>query len=81
MQEDMSSAPGLKAPGRPFAPLRAPGIALGEKGESKVLVATAGRVRGKIDAARAPIHIGDLLVTSNVSRSRNEVRAVSLSNG
>ena len=43
-----------------------PGIALGEKGESKVLVATTGRVRVKVDAARAPIHIGDLLVTSDV---------------
>ncbi len=43
-----------------------PGIALGEKGESKVLVATTGRVRVKVDAARATIHIGDLLVTSDV---------------
>jgi len=43
-----------------------PGIALGEKGESKVLVATTGRVRMKVDATRAPIHIGDLLVTSDV---------------
>ena len=43
-----------------------PGIALGEKGESKVLVATTGRVRVKVDATRAPIHIGDLLVTSDV---------------
>src|SRR5205807_8741860 len=43
-----------------------PGIALGEKGESKVLVATTGRVRVKVDATRAPIHIGDLPVTSDV---------------
>ena len=43
-----------------------PGIALGEKGESKVLVATTGRVRVKVDATRSPIHIGDLLVTSDV---------------
>jgi hypothetical protein len=43
-----------------------PGIALGEKGESKVLVATTGRVQVKVDATRAPIHIGDLLVTSDV---------------
>jgi len=42
------------------------GIALGEKGDSKVLVATTGRVRMKVDATRAPIHIGDLLVTSDV---------------
>ena len=43
-----------------------PGIALGEKGESKVLVATTGRVRMKVDATRGQIHIGDLLVTSDV---------------
>src|SRR6266852_905480 len=43
-----------------------PGIALGERGESKVLVATTGRVRVKVDASRAPIHIGDLLVTSDI---------------
>jgi len=43
-----------------------PGIALGERGESKVLVATTGRVRIKVDAARGPIRIGDLLVTSDV---------------
>ena len=43
-----------------------PGIALGEGGENKVLVATTGRVRIKVDASRAPIHIGDLLVTSDI---------------
>jgi hypothetical protein len=43
-----------------------PGIALGESGDGKVLVATTGRVRIKVDAARGPIHIGDLLVTSDV---------------
>ena len=43
-----------------------PGIALGEKGESKVLVATTGRVRVKVEATRGQIHIGDLLVTSDV---------------
>ena len=41
-----------------------PGIALGESGENKVLVATTGRIRIKVDAATAPIGIGDLLVTS-----------------
>ncbi|HWW75670.1 MAG TPA: hypothetical protein VNZ44_09755 [Pyrinomonadaceae bacterium] len=40
-----------------------PGIALGEGGEGKVLVATTGRVRVKVDATRAPVRIGDLLVT------------------
>jgi hypothetical protein len=42
-----------------------PGIALGEAGEGKVLVATTGRVKVKVDATRSPIHIGDLLVTSD----------------
>jgi len=44
-----------------------PGITLGEGGEGKVLVATTGRVRVKVDASRGPIQIGDLLVTSDVS--------------
>jgi hypothetical protein len=43
-----------------------PGISLGERGEGKVLVATTGRVKVKVDATRAPIKIGDLLVTSDV---------------
>jgi hypothetical protein len=42
-----------------------PGISLGEGGEGKVLVATTGRVRVKVDATRAPIKVGDLLVTSD----------------
>jgi hypothetical protein len=44
-----------------------PGIALGEKGEGKVLVATTGRVKVRVDATRAPIQIGDLIVTSGAS--------------
>jgi hypothetical protein len=44
-----------------------PGISLGERGEGKVLVATTGRVKVKVDASRAPIKIGDLLVTSDVA--------------
>jgi hypothetical protein len=43
-----------------------PGIALGEIGNNKVLVATTGRVRVKVDGSRGAIHIGDLLVTSDV---------------
>ncbi len=43
-----------------------PGIALGEGGQGKVLVATTGRVLVKVDATNGPIHIGDLLVTSDV---------------
>ena len=44
-----------------------PGITLGEKGDSKVLVATTGRVRIKVDASSGPIQIGDLLVTSDIA--------------
>jgi hypothetical protein len=43
-----------------------PGITLGEKGESKVLVATTGRVKVMVDASSGPIQVGDLLVTSNI---------------
>ena len=42
-----------------------PGITLGESGASKEQVATTGRVRVKVDATRAPIAVGDLLVTSD----------------
>jgi hypothetical protein len=42
-----------------------PGIVLGEKSDNKVLVATTGRVRVKVDATNGPIQIGDLLVTSD----------------
>jgi hypothetical protein len=44
-----------------------PGLALGERGEGKALVATTGRVRVKVDATHAPIHVGDLLVTSGTA--------------
>lgn len=43
-----------------------PGITLGDKGDHKVLVATTGRVRVKVDASKSPIQIGDLLVTSDI---------------
>jgi hypothetical protein len=43
-----------------------PGLSLGEAGEGKVLVATTGRVKVRVDATRAPIKIGDLIVTSEV---------------
>src|ERR1043165_1819843 len=42
-----------------------PGLALGEASAEKALVATTGRVKVKVDARRSPIHIGDLLVTSD----------------
>ncbi|HZS10467.1 MAG TPA: hypothetical protein VFD58_36905 [Blastocatellia bacterium] len=44
-----------------------PGVILGEGGAGKVLVATTGRVKVRVDASRHPIRIGDLLVTSNRS--------------
>jgi hypothetical protein len=43
-----------------------PGVILGEGGADKVMVATTGRVRVRVDATRAPIKVGDLLVTSDV---------------
>jgi len=42
-----------------------PGVILGEGGPNKVLVATTGRVKVRVKANGHPIHIGDLLVTSN----------------
>jgi hypothetical protein len=44
-----------------------PGIMLGENGAGKVLVATTGRVRIKVDASHGSIQVGDLLVTSDVA--------------
>ena len=55
-----------------------PGITLGEGGEGKVLVATTGRVRVKVDASRGPIQIGDLLVTSDVTGVAMKSEAVNL---
>jgi hypothetical protein len=42
-----------------------PGLTLGEAGTDKSLVATTGRVKVKVDATKSPIHVGDLLVTSD----------------
>jgi hypothetical protein len=42
-----------------------PGITLGENGVGKVLVATTGRVKVKVDATAGSIQVGDLLVTSD----------------
>jgi len=42
-----------------------PGITLGEEGTGKLLIATTGRVKVRVDATRSPIRIGDLLVTSD----------------
>jgi hypothetical protein len=42
-----------------------PGVVLGESGAGKVMVATTGRVKMKVDASSGAIRIGDLLVTSD----------------
>src|SRR5438309_1510435 len=42
-----------------------PGVILGEGGPNKVPVATTGRVKVRVNANRHPIHIGDLLVSSD----------------
>jgi hypothetical protein len=55
-----------------------PGIALGEKGENKALVATTGRVRVRVDASKNPIHIGDLLVTSDTPGEAMKSKPVNL---
>ncbi|MBV8519610.1 MAG: hypothetical protein JO197_19620 [Acidobacteria bacterium] len=44
-----------------------PGVVLGEAGATKEMIATTGRVRVKVDARRAPIEVGDLLVSSDVA--------------
>ena len=41
-----------------------PGVILGQAGDAKAKIATYGRVKVRVDANRAPIRIGDLLVTS-----------------
>jgi hypothetical protein len=43
-----------------------PGIILGKAGADKAKIATTGRVKVRVDATKAPIEIGDLLVTSDV---------------
>jgi hypothetical protein len=42
-----------------------PGIVLGQASASKEKIATTGRVRVKVDATKAPIAVGDLLVTGD----------------
>lgn len=55
-----------------------PGIALGEAGENKVLVATTGRVKLKVDASHGAIQVGDLLVTSDVPGVAMKSQPISL---
>jgi hypothetical protein len=42
-----------------------PGVILGEASASKEMISTTGRVKVRVDATRAPIRRGDLLVTSD----------------
>jgi hypothetical protein len=42
-----------------------PGLILGEAGKEKAKIATTGRVKVNVDATKAPVKIGDLLVTSD----------------
>jgi hypothetical protein len=42
-----------------------PGVLLGEGGDGKAVIATTGRVKVRVDTKGTPIHIGDLLVTSD----------------
>jgi hypothetical protein len=55
-----------------------PGITLGEAGEGKALVATTGRVKVRVDASRAAIQIGDLIVTSDVEGLAMKSEPISL---
>jgi hypothetical protein len=43
---------------------RQPGLVLGERSDTKAMIAQSGRVRIKADARNGAIRIGDLLVTS-----------------
>jgi hypothetical protein len=55
-----------------------PGITLGENGAGKVLVATTGRVKVKVDATAGPIQVGDLLVTSDKEGVAKKSKPLSL---
>jgi hypothetical protein len=55
-----------------------PGLLLGERGEGKVMVATTGRVKVRVDATRGSICVGDLLVTSGTEGLAMRSEAVSI---
>lgn len=55
-----------------------PGITLGEDGAGKVLVATTGRVKVRVDATAGPIQVGDLLVTSDIEGVAKKSEPLSL---
>ena len=56
-----------------------PGLTLGEAGDTKVLVATTGRVKVKVDASAGPIKVGDLLVTSDTPGVAMKSQPISVS--
>jgi hypothetical protein len=56
-----------------------PGIILGEGGAGKEQIATTGRVKVRVDARKAPIRIGDLLVTSDVAGTAMRSEAIEIS--
>jgi hypothetical protein len=43
-----------------------PGLSLGIEGDGKEQIATYGRVKVKVDARKAPVGVGDLLVTGEI---------------
>ena len=55
-----------------------PGLILGEQAENKVMVATTGRVKIKVDATAGAIRVGDLLVTSNKAGVAMKSRPISV---
>jgi hypothetical protein len=55
-----------------------PGLLLGVAGESKEQIATTGRVKVRVDATRAPIRVGDLLVTSDAAGMAMRSEAIDL---
>jgi hypothetical protein len=55
-----------------------PGLILGEEAEGRVMVATTGRVKVKVDASNGPIQIGDLLVTSDKEGVAMKSRPITL---
>jgi len=53
-------------------------VILGVAAAGKAKIATTGRVKVKVDATRAPISIGDLLVTSDVAGTAMKSEAVEI---
>jgi hypothetical protein len=56
-----------------------PGLTLGKRSDEKSQIATVGRVKVHVDATKAPIAVGDLLVTSDVPGTAMKSQPVNLS--